>query len=393
MINTAAHDSPHAMLLPTSSDALTREQFYGALTQFLEARARPVLRRIYEQEVRPELLASLGREPTRREIAAAMRARNENKLWYSARTQSQRRSYAVSAVVVTEQLPQLLRLAERFAANAVQAKTSGSLWINQELPIPRYASALEFHWMPGGYTAECTLNDVMAGALYDRQMTINRDGTQGKLNDDPGTSIADWLKKKFTGFEPLRILELGCTDGHNTLPFKLAFPDAEVHAIDVSAPCLRYAHARAEALGVAIHFSQQNAERTNFDDASFDLVFSRILMHETSVGAVPRIIAECRRLLRPGGIMLHSDAPQFDELDPYSASLRDWDIRCNNEPFMDRYYDLPLEQLFAAADFRQSNMFRAFAPSLFVAQQGIDPATNRSGGRYFLAGATLSENV
>ena len=387
---TAANNLPHAMLLATSSDALTREQFCGALTQFLEVKARPVLRGIYQREVRPALVADLGREPTRREIATAMRARTENKLWYSARTHSQKRSYTASANVVTEQLPQLLREARRLTADAAQGPRRGSLQLDPELTIPRYVSALDFHWMPGGYQTEREANDVLAGALFDRQMTINRAGTQGALNDDPGVSIADWLKKQFPDFKPRRILEMGCTVGHNTLPFKLAFPEAEVHGIDVAAPCLRYAHARAESLGVAVHFSQQNAERTSFEDASFNLVYSRILLHETSHQAVPRIIAETRRLLRPGGIMFHSDAPQFDELDAYSASLRDWDIHFNNEPFMDRYYDLPLEQLFAAAGFRPSDMFRAFAPSLFVARQGIDPKINRSAGRYFLAGASAN---
>ena len=33
---------------------------------------------------------------------------------------------------------------------------------------------------------------------------------------------------------------------------------------------LRYGHARAEAMGATIHFSQQNAECTDFADGSFD---------------------------------------------------------------------------------------------------------------------------
>ena len=112
------------------------------------------------------------------------------------------------------------------------------------------------------------------------------------------------------------------------------------------------------------HFSQQNAERTNFADGSFaSLVFSRILLHETSRAAVPRIFAECHRLLRQGGVMFHSDAPQFDELDPYVASLRDWDITCNNEPFMDVCYELLLEDLYTAAGFDRAATFRAKAPS------------------------------
>src|SRR5205807_7337786 len=86
----------------------------------------------------------------------------------------------------------------------------------------------------------------------------------------------------------------------STLPYVDAYPEAEVHAIDVAAPMLRYAHARAEALGRRVHFSQQNAESTNFRDESFDLIVSHILLHETSAKAVRNIVRECHRLLRKG---------------------------------------------------------------------------------------------
>ena len=54
-------------------------------------------------------------------------------------------------------------------------------------------------------------------------------------------------------------------------------------------------------MGAAIHFSQQNAEKTDFADGSFDLIVSHIFLHETSRTAVDNILAECRRLLKPGG--------------------------------------------------------------------------------------------
>ena len=153
----------------------------------------------------------------------------------------------------------------------------------------------------------------------------NNMGSQGVNNDDPAHSIAAWVKQTFPDLKPEKIVDLGCTIGNNTLPYKEAFPDAEVHGIDVSAPCLRYAHARACALGVDVHFHQINAEETPFSDESFDLIVSRILLHETFAKALPQIMRECHRLLKPGGVMVHCDAPQFECLTPYQASLRDWD--------------------------------------------------------------------
>ena len=372
------------MLLPATADELARELYCGSLTNFLELEARPALRQLYQRLVEPTLRAALGRAPERKEIAAAMREQPEQRAWYALRTRAQIMSYRASADVIARQQAELIE-----EANAMHGGL-GTLALSPDLPIPRYVSKHAIHHMPGSYHRELGADDVTAGALFDRQMTVNRLGSQGQLNDDPGISDAAFLREQHPDFSPKRILELGCTVGHNLLPFKLAYPDAQVHGIDVSAPCLRYAHARARALGVGVHLHQQNAESTQFESASFDLVFSRILLHETSRTAVPRIFAECGRLLSADGLTFHSDAPQFNELDPYVASLRDWDIRCNNEPFMDCYYDMEVEALLEAAGFARNSMYRAFAKSRFLETSGADPRLNRAGGRYFLIVARKS---
>ncbi len=383
-MTTRPIDAPHDMLLRGTSSELEREWFCRSLTNYLETQARPRLKALYDTTIAPQLRAALGREPGRRDIVEAMRRQPVNRQWYTLRTASQRMSYEASATVIARQQTALNTRA------AMQDSALGSLTLDPSLVPPRYVGRLETHLMPGGYLKEFGHDDVTAGALYDRQMTVNRHGSQGPLNDDPGVSLAAWLRGRFPEFQPRRILELGCTVGHNLLPFAAVWPRAELHGIDVSAPCLRYAHARAAGLGVAAHFSQQDAEATRFAAGSFDLVFSRILMHETSHAAVPRIFAECRRLLAAGGLAFHSDAPQFDELDPYVASLRDWDTRCNNEPFMESWYDLRPEDALEAAGFDRQTMFRGWAPSAHLAASGVDPALNRSGGRYFLFGAYLA---
>ena len=118
------------------------------------------------------------------------------------------------------------------------------------------------------------------------------------------------------------------------------FPDAAVPAIDVAAPILRYGHARAESLGIPVHFSQQNAEQTDFESGSFDMVISHILLHETSKKALPRILKESRRLLRPGGLMLHFEVPRGDT--PMEQFMHDWESYNNNESFARFMTDIDL---------------------------------------------------
>ena len=58
-----------------------------------------------------------------------------------------------------------------------------------------------------------------------------------------------------------------------------------------------------------VHYHQANAAQTGFDDASFDLVTSHILFHETSAEILPEIMAEARRILAPGGVFFNADVP------------------------------------------------------------------------------------
>jgi len=373
-------ETAHPMMIPARSDDATREAYWGELQTFLEAQVRPTFRQHYEEVVEPRLSHVLGRAPDRREIAEAMLGYDANRAWYIARTEAQRQAFDTSRAIVDGQLEDMTARAEALGNGPAL------LELDAALPFPDYVQ-VEPHNMAGGYDDVGQHHPLAAGAAYDRALAVHRVAAMGPLVDDVGHSIAGKLIEVFPDFRPERILEMGCTVGHTLLPFKDAFPNAEVIGIDVAGACLAFGAARASALGVPVTFSQRNAENTGYAAGSFDLVFSRILLHETCEEATRNIFSECHRLLRPGGIMFHSDAPQFDELDPYTQSLRDWDIRCNAEPFMDGYYAMSLEDEFARAGFERGGMFRFYAPSLIV-QRGFNAQNTRtSGGRYFLAGA------
>ncbi|MFT3966225.1 MAG: class I SAM-dependent methyltransferase [Sphingobium sp.] len=373
-------DMPHDMMMQPGSADATREAFWGELQTFLEAEVRPGFRKHYEAEAKPALVRSLGRDPDRREIAAAMLRHEPNRAWYIARTAAQRSAFDASRAIVDSQITELEGRA------AALGNGPATLELDPDLVFPAYVEE-EAHNMAGGYDDVGTHHALAAGAAYDRALAIHRVAAMGPLVDDVGHSIAARLKEAFPDFHPKRILEMGCAVGHTLLPFKAAYPDAEVIGIDVSGPCVAYGAARASALGAAVTFSQRNAEHTGYAPESFDLVFSRILLHETCEEATRAIFAECHRLLRPGGLMFHSDAPQFDELDPYTQSLRDWDIRFNAEPFMDGYYAMTLEDEFARSGFDRDKMFRMRADSQIVAKGFRAEETRTSGGRYFFAGA------
>ena len=184
---------------------------------------------------------------------------------------------------------------------------------------------------------------------------------------------------------------MGCTVGQSTLPYVDTYPDAEISAIDVGAPVLRYAHARAEALGKRVHFSQQNAEQTNFSDGSFDLIVSHILLHETSSKALRNILKESYRLLAPGGLMIHQEVPQYQGMDPYDAFILDWDTYNNNEPFWGTLRDSDLSALAVQAGFTKEKVIETMIPSAIQVKartQRFQGGDFGGGGQWFILAAT-----
>ena len=280
-------------------------------------------------------------------------------MWSMRQRTSQEMMWDAVSTSVERQLEELAR-----KADGLKGKL-GSLTLDPSLPLPPYHAAVDIHCQPGGYNTGLRKEDVTAGAIYDRAVYIYAMGRMGALNDDMGASVVAYLKKNYQGFRPAKILDIGCSVGHSTLPYVDAYPEAEVHAIDVAAPMLRYAHARAEALGRRVHFSQQNAESTNFRNESFDLIVSHILLHETSAKAVRNIMRECHRLLRKGAMAIHAEVPQYAGMDPYDAFMLDWDTYNNNEPFWGYLHDMDLRQLAVESGFDGAAVVQTMVPSAF----------------------------
>ena len=215
--------------------------------------------------------------------------------------------------------------------------------------------------MPGGYLAQDDTADMTTGLVYDRAVYIYMMGRLGPMNAACGETIAGYVRENFATLKPRRILDMGCGVGHSTLPYVAAFPDAEVHGIDVSEPMLRYAHARANAAACPVHFAQDNAEATGYPARSFDLVVSHITLHETSSAALRRIMAEGRRLLRPGGLMLHAEGSGFEGKSLIDQYLADWDTHFNAEPFIGALHDTDLRAVLKSAGFGDDEIILTYS--------------------------------
>jgi len=354
---------PHGILVEADHDEAARQRFVQSLKVHLATQVSPGNERIYEERAKPRFVSALGHEPRdRHDVREVMRQEPYYQMWSALQRTSQEMMWDSVSTSVERQLGKLVE------KGRAAGRAGGTLLLNPALAIPAYHAGVDIHVQPGGYHTELSSEDVAAGAIYDRAVYIYAMGRMGPLNDDIGRSAVNHIRREYPD-RPRRILDMGCSVGHSTIPYAEAFPDAEIHAIDVAAPMLRYAHARAESLGFPIHFSQQNAEQTDFPDGHFDLIVSHILMHETSARAIKRIVEECHRLLAADGLMVHAEVPQYHDLTPFGAFMLDWDTYNNNEPFWGYYHDLDLEKLSVEGGFEASAISQLMAPSAFEEAQ------------------------
>jgi ubiquinone/menaquinone biosynthesis C-methylase UbiE len=102
-----------------------------------------------------------------------------------------------------------------------------------------------------------------------------------------------------------QLLDLSCGPGGWVLDVAYANPDSEVAGIDISKTMIDYANARARTQGLTnASFGVMDITQTlDFSDATFDLVNARLLVGVLKRHAWEPFIAECSRILKPGGIL------------------------------------------------------------------------------------------
>ena len=215
--------------------------------------------------------------------------------------------------------------------------------------------------MPGNYQGGHS-QGAEAGAVYDNGLDVFSFGVMGKNLDDIGHSMANFTRLKWPELNPKLIVDVGCTIGHNTVPWKQTFPEAEVHGLDAASPCLQYGHARAEAMGVPIAFKQALCDALPYSDNSVDVVFSSMFLHELPTPIIKAFFDEAHRVLKPGGVLINMELPPNDALGAYDAFYLDWDCFYNNEPFYKDFRDLSYPGLCSDAGFAEQDFFQATMP-------------------------------
>jgi SAM-dependent methyltransferase len=101
----------------------------------------------------------------------------------------------------------------------------------------------------------------------------------------------------FANTRGLRVLEIGCGMGTDGAQFAKA--GADYTGIDLTDAAVELARKRFQVSGLKGEFRVADAERLDFPDESFDLVYSHGVLHHTP--DIEAAVREIHRVLKPGG--------------------------------------------------------------------------------------------
>lgn len=151
----------------------------------------------------------------------------------------------------------------------------------------------------------------------------------------PEEAIAQWvnlIQRRGRLEKDSLCLDLGCGTGRFAIPLR-EITGAYVIGADLSAEMLK--HAASKPGAEKVMWVRCDAELAAFRDGIFQCVFMSFLLHH--VNDMRRVLSECRRLLRPGGVCLIRTTAheQMDTMPVYRFFPKAYEIDRRRLPSVD----------------------------------------------------------
>lgn len=100
------------------------------------------------------------------------------------------------------------------------------------------------------------------------------------------------------------VLGIGCGTGSWLIQYVQQHPGTHAVGLDIDKGMLSFARVKAHVAGASVDFQEGDAlHPLQFADTSFDLINIRMGIGFIHRDAWPSLLAECKRVLRPGGII------------------------------------------------------------------------------------------
>ncbi|DBA74525.1 TPA: hypothetical protein ACH3X2_000980 [Trebouxia sp. C0005] len=133
----------------------------------------------------------------------------------------------------------------------------------------------------------------------------------------------------------LHILDLASGTGNPAIGLAIAFPDSQIHASDLAPAMLQKLQSTAKELKITNLTSQiADAQDLSFaSDCSYDAITFSLGVHFLPNKA--KCLAECFRVLKPGGVLIASAVGPFDKTDGVRITKAVHDRLTPSAPWLD----------------------------------------------------------
>ena len=119
-----------------------------------------------------------------------------------------------------------------------------------------------------------------------------------------------------------RVLDVGCGTGNLLRATGKRHRNVELVGVDPDLKMLARAERKIRRAGLAARLDRGFAQELAFPDASFDVVFSSLMLHHLETSSKDEMLAEVRRVLRPDGVLVLADAVLHDHGHGHGARKR-----------------------------------------------------------------------
>ncbi len=204
-----------------------------------------------------------------------------------------------------------------------------------------------FHHQTDGY-----LSDHSA-ALYDLQVEILFNGTADPMRRRVLAPLRQGLEA-FGGRSraQLRVLDVAAGTGRTLRQLRGGLPGVQLVGLDLSAAYLREANRTLRQLpGELPQLVQGNAEALPFAEAAVQAVTCVFLLHELPAQARSNVLAECFRVLEPGGVLVLADSVQLADSPQFTPALENF-RRAFHEPYFRHYLSDDIDERLRQAGFQ-----------------------------------------
>lgn len=105
-----------------------------------------------------------------------------------------------------------------------------------------------------------------------------------------------------------RVLDIGCATANLLCAVGRRYPGVDLVGLDPDPTALARARRKARRGGLDLRLDRGFAQELPYPDASFDRVFSSLMLHHLDSEAKDALLAEVHRVLRPDGRLVLADA-------------------------------------------------------------------------------------